>query len=377
MASHGRNRLLSVLLLVYILPVTGSAADGPKRLAGTIAVVDQGSIGVIPLTRGAAVQTFAVRPDTKIVRAEIGIGGIHDLPATVAEMRAGALVSMTSREGVAIEVRLLPPSPTTGKIAAVNEASLTIHTMLSPTMGLAIDDIYRIDAAKTQVSLVKADGAAAREVPLSALKAGQTVMVQARDGIAYTIRIAPAPAFPGVLDQVLPGAAVVMMPAHQGEKGPIRRRVVVNGDTEFFHQYFGERLESTTASAFVRGQRVSVNVEADAATAITIIHPAIYGHAVRIGPSSITVELEGTRKRPAPTQEFLLNEGSKIFIGKQEHPTTVPTVRSAHIWRFTPGGKLADLKPGWHVSISAKENLVLSMRATPSPTAATRPVASR
>ena len=352
---------LLLLLVARICSADIPPADTARHISATLVSADARSLTALiasaPTTRPAQ-QTFLLDPQTSIVRNDIDVGGIKTLPATLAELKAGARIVLTIKDQRFMEVRLLAPPPVIGKVIAADGQMI----MVQPSHGAS--QMLHLDPQRTKVTQMRVQFGPMRPVTTGEIKTGQSVIVLAKDGFAFVVRIQPVPPVLVRVTRLEKKLLSVHPTTRPGQPAAAGRSFAIERDRfELYHDYFHELVEPAQREDFKTGQIAALTVEDGSPTALTLLHPAVYGRIAQIGADWITI----SPSAPAGTgtQRFRIDEHTKIFLGKPAGAMTRPSGHITLFWNYEPGAKLSELRVGERVGVTAKNDLVLSMRVTP------------
>ncbi|HSZ55816.1 MAG TPA: hypothetical protein VK797_09155 [Tepidisphaeraceae bacterium] len=361
------TRIAVLALIVGAWASAAEPAPDEKQVSGVIVKADAGSMVVAPLSHvpGASVDNVVVKLDpqkTRVSRQEHG--GAAPAAAAPSDLKPGQRILARSENGAAVEVRILPPPPVSGRIVAVSAHSVTVKHVLPTKPPLVTEQSYEIDDRTATIMLEKVQNGPTTRGSVSDLKPGQSVMLWGDGRRASELRLVPPAPIVGTLHDVSPTAITISATTRPSQPAAGNTFQIDAAHTDIFEQYFGESAQPAAFSVLAAGDTVAVTIDGGSVSAITLMHPAIYGKITAVGPSSITVLPKG-EVPTGPTREFAIDSGSAIYLGKEDHSSKLPSGKTVHFWRYLPGGKIADLRVGELVSITAKGTQILSMRVTP------------
>ena len=355
--------LAFILLMASICFADSRPADTAGHISATLVSADARSLTALivsaPTSRPSP-QTFALDPQTSIVRNDVDFGGIKTVPASIAELKWGARIVLTLKDQKLVEVRLLAPPPIAGRVVATDSRTFTVH----PPRGA--DQKLRLDPQHTKVTQTRVQFGPMRTVTANEIKTGQSVSVLAKDGFAYIVRIEPSAPIIGRIKQISEKAVAIQPTTRPGQAAAGAKSFPLDrAKTELYHEYFGQPLEPAKWEQFADGMAAAVTIENGTAAVITLIHPAIYGTILKFGGDWI--EVKPSAPPDAPIHRFTIDSRTEILLGQPIGAATQPSGKTTRFWRYVAGARLSDLKARQLVSVTAKDDLVLSMRVTPIP----------
>ena len=166
----------------------------PATMRGTLVRTDGKSITLKrekPPAGTAAEQTFAIEPGkTTVVARRIDNAAFERHKLT--DFQPGELVSITSRNGIAQLVSLVPPDPVQGHVKAVDATSVTLAPTTRPGETAMGDQRFALDSTRT-IFFEMYLGMPTERVSLQDIRADQAVTVVAKNGVAQSVTIVHSP----------------------------------------------------------------------------------------------------------------------------------------------------------------------------------------
>lgn len=352
--------------LLAFLVIAAASCDDPRPalVRGYIAGVVGDKIIVTPLKSHSPARplTLSMNMQNTTILARRVESGTMDLErADRNDLVVGREVAVTTQGHSASIIRVFPPKPVGGRVAAAHGASLTI----------SIDDANSVDHKKcaefwmnerTKILLETVDSVAPVHVSASELKLGRRVFVYAEGHEAEVVKIVPDPPVVGSVVRITAGSIVIRRAMKDGVEEdtaiplqPILTRAIV--------QYYGTDLRSPASVADIKpGARAAVYVGDGGTVAIKFISTPLRGHLLAADAYSITFQSDGQSTR---SRRFRLIPGRTVIMV----PRPIGTVRRADGHSRTIFGSAAgsarDIRAGQLVLVSAADDLLYAVKVMP------------
>jgi hypothetical protein len=360
---------INISLLLLCAASAGRAQDLGRYATGTLVSIDKASMSLQPPPRfhgeRPSKETYKFDPvNLKVLKMDIGVGGIHTTDAGIADVCVGERVSVKHTNEVATELRILPPPQVQGTIVAIGRDLITVRSPNPTAVVSVVDQSFILDDEHSLVTSTPVMGAPARKIASSDLRIGQGVSVLAKNGFAFVIRVLPMPPVIGTVSRINANAITLKVTSRlPATNGAEREFEFDPHKVEVFHQYFGEGVQPGVFAELAVGNEVGVVTQDGKAMAITINHPAVYGILSTVGSDFITVTIKDSMQQV--DRKFKISNRTTIFVGTEDHSTKMPSGKTLHVWRFSGGGHISDLQAGEFVSITAKGDEAISIRERP------------